>query len=358
MNRLDFYNEMILRENIRKAIRVVRKKRLAEARYVPGRAVGGPQRNPLVKAGGRHEKIPNYRYDPVNGVHVRIDYNPRLDYNDELDKAIAKLKQETSLEEAKLRNIIRAILKEDDSATDAPTMNTGGNALDQMLLNTNTLSELEKAYKTLTTAPEQRQSFRAHIINAVVKALGIERVSGLPNAADGAGEADGEADALGALEEAVRALFEAELSVGDTPEDEVEAAAPMLGQEPEKDEDPLESEREEFAAGVDIDDTEDKTGRNYALDAWNKVEKNVTEAYANLGNEADRKQYYDYLITNLKLYFDQWESQLEGTPEEPTTPEYEQEKDAETDIGGEEEMGMEEPMPEEGGEDELDFGGL
>ena len=39
MNRLDFYNEMLLRENIRKAIRVVRKKRLAEERYVPGRAV-------------------------------------------------------------------------------------------------------------------------------------------------------------------------------------------------------------------------------------------------------------------------------------------------------------------------------
>ena len=93
MNRLDFYNEMILRENIRKAIRVVRNKR-----------------------------------------------------------------QETLTEEAKLRKIIRNLIKEDDSATDAPTMNTGGNALDQMLLNTNTLSELEKAYKTLTTTPEQRQS--------------------------------------------------------------------------------------------------------------------------------------------------------------------------------------------------------
>ena len=33
MNRLDFYNEILLRENIRKAIRVVRKKRLAEYGY-------------------------------------------------------------------------------------------------------------------------------------------------------------------------------------------------------------------------------------------------------------------------------------------------------------------------------------
>ena len=74
MNRLDFYNEMILRENIRKAIRLVRNKR-----------------------------------------------------------------QETLTEETKLRNIIRNLISEDASETEGPTMNTGGNALDQMLLNTNTL---------------------------------------------------------------------------------------------------------------------------------------------------------------------------------------------------------------------------
>jgi hypothetical protein len=289
MNRIDFYNEMILRENVRKAIRFVRTKR-----------------------------------------------------------------QENLTEETQLRNIIRTLMNEDDSATEGPTMNTGGNALDQMLLNTNTLSELEKEYKTLTTDIEQRESFRAHIINAVVKALGIERVSGLPNAA-GEDEMGGEeAEAFEALQEAVRSLLEAELAVGDAPEEDVEAAAPKLGQEPEEADDPVETEREEFGTGVD--DAMDKTGRNYALNAWNKVEKNVTEAYANLGNEDDRKQYYDYLITNLKLYFDQWESELEGSPEEPTTPEYEAEKEAEGDIGGDE-MGMEEPMPEEGEED-LDFGGL
>ncbi len=289
MNRIDLYNEILLRENIRKMIRVVRNRR-----------------------------------------------------------------QKTLTEETGLRNIIRSILSEEDSATEGPTMNTGGNALDQMLLNTNTLSELEKEYKTLTTSAEQRTSFRSHIINAVVKALGIERVSGLPNAAEGGIEGGGEEEAFGALEEAVRALFEAELSVGDAPEEEVEAAAPKLGQEPEEAEDPVEAEREEFATGVEVEDAMDKTGRNYALNAWNKVEKNVTEAYANLGNEEDRKQYYDYLITNLKLYFDQWESELEGTPEEPTTPEYEQEKEAEGGLGGEEEMGME-PAPEE---EEMDFGGL
>jgi len=291
MNRIELYNEMILRENIRKAIRIVQTKR-----------------------------------------------------------------QGVLTEDNKLRALVRMLLKEEGSATEGPTMNTGGNALDQMLLNTNTLSELEKEYKTLTTSTDQRTSFRAHIINAVVKALGIERVSGLPNAAEDTAEDGGEGDPFEALEEAVRALREAELSVGSSPEDEVEADAPKLGQEEVDDADPMETERADFASGVDGGDDMDKTGRNYALNAWNKVEKNVVEAYANLGAEEDRKQYYDYLITNLKLYFDQWESELEGTPEEPTTPEYEAEKDAESatgDMGGEEM----EPMPAEGEED-LDFMGL
>lgn len=291
MNRIDLYNEIILRENIRKAIRIVQKKR-----------------------------------------------------------------QGFLTEEQRLRKLIRTLLNEEDAATEGPSLNTGGNALDQMLLNTNTLSELEKEFKTLTTSKEQRDSFRAHIVNAAVKALGVERAGGLPNATEDTGEAEGalaDESGLDELAEALNTLFEAELTMGDAPEEEVEAEAGALdalklGAEPEKEDDPAEAERSEFAAGVSGGEGLDKTGRNYALDAWNKVSKNVVEAYAKLGNDEDREQYYDYLITNLKLYFDTWESELEGTPEEPTTPEYEQEKDAEmtADVGGgefgeEEELGGE-----------------
>ena len=292
MNRIDLYNELILRENVRKALRIVQKKR-----------------------------------------------------------------QGILTEEQRLRNIVRSLLKE-DADTEGPSMNTGGNALDQMLLNTNTLDVLESEYKTLTTSPEQRLSFRAHIINAAINSLAPERVSGLPNAAEETSEPTTPAGGGGALDElteAVKALFEAELSIGDRPEEEVEASAPTAGPAAAEEEeaDPVEAEREEFAAGVEGGDL-DKTGRNYALDAWNKVTKNVVEAYAKLGNDEDREQYYDYLITNLKLYFDTWEQELEGTPEEPTTPEYEQEKEAQpsAEAGGEELGGM----PEEGGEEELDLG--
>jgi hypothetical protein len=44
--------------------------------------------------------------------------------------------------------------------------------------------------------------------------------------------------------------------------------------------------------------------------------------------------FYDYLIANLKLYFDKWDNEMSPTPpEEPTNDEYEQAKNPEEDPG-------------------------
>ena len=55
-------------------------------------------------------------------------------------------------------------------------------------------------------------------------------------------------------------------------------------------------------------------------------------------------------IKNLKLYFDRWEEEL-GEVEEPTTPEYEEEKSKQDELGGEElggeELGGAEEMSDE-----------
>ena len=37
-----------------------------------------------------------------------------------------------------------------------------------------------------------------------------------------------------------------------------------------------------------------------------------------------RKVYTEYLITNLKLYFDKFEDELQNTVQEPTSPSYQQ----------------------------------
>jgi hypothetical protein len=72
----------------------------------------------------------------------------------------------------------------------------------------------------------------------------------------------------------------------------------------------------------------DTTGRNVALDVFKRVETAIVDAYDLLDNDEDEEVFYDYLLTNLKLYMDKFEDDLKGSIDEPTTPEYEQEKDA------------------------------
>ena len=60
-----------------------------------------------------------------------------------------------------------------------------------------------------------------------------------------------------------------------------------------------------------------------------------------LSNPEDQEVFYDYLIANLKLYFDKFESELADTVSEPTNQAYDDAK--------------EEEAPEEGGEQELEL---
>ncbi len=52
------------------------------------------------------------------------------------------------------------------------------------------------------------------------------------------------------------------------------------------------------------------------------------DAYTILDDVKDKDLFYDYLITNLKLYFDKFEEEMSDIPEtEPSTPEYDAEKE-------------------------------
>ena len=106
---------------------------------------------------------------------------------------------------------------------------------------------------------------------------------------------------------------------------------------------------------IDAPQTGDMTGRNFAENTFNKIEKQIGEAYALLGDLEDKDVFYDYLITNIKLYFDKFEDELSRVLPEPTTPEYEKEKDeleSELDDGEEEAtFGLDDP---EALEDELE----
>jgi len=82
------------------------------------------------------------------------------------------------------------------------------------------------------------------------------------------------------------------------------------------------------------------TGRNFADDIYGKIETQIVDAYEMLGDEEDKKLYYDYLLTNLLLYFDKFEDELQVDVPDTTTPEYEEEKAA-ADSSEEDDAGLE-----------------
>ena len=310
MNRIEFYNELILREQIRKIIGIVSEKAKQEA-------------------------------------------------TKKLVESIVRKRQEKTVlsEEEKLRQVIRKLLIKEASGSHE---NTGVNYLDQMFKNTNIVDALKTGYQALTTDASQRESFRAHIVNAVVNYLAPERAMGKKNADEeviddpdaevqmGDSPEPADADPLAEAASALEKLMELEVNVGDAVG--IQDADEDKKIETEEPEEVEASEEEEFAQGLEgpVADMEDKTGRNAALETFKTVEKHIQKYYGMLGNEEDRTKFYDYLITNLKLYFNTFEEEMGAEPTEPTTPEYEQEVGAQAaqGQGDAEAVEVSEPAPE------------
>lgn len=78
--------------------------------------------------------------------------------------------------EAQLRSLVRNLIVEGQSAVAAVAKHdsTGINALEDLLKNTNVLSVLETGYKSLTTDMQQRESYKNHVLNAVKSSLAPE----------------------------------------------------------------------------------------------------------------------------------------------------------------------------------------
>ena len=201
------------------------------------------------------------------------------------------------LDETKLRRAIRTMLLE--AATEDPSAdvheNTGINTLKDLLKNTNLLQTLRESYKTLTTNDEQRRSFRAHIISWIKATLIPIRLNDQAPLQE---EIDIDIEPTAADQEK---FIDAE-DGGPKAEDEETA--------------PQDDELETLAG-------EDTTGRNKAERVYKSIEKSIIDYYAILDNEEDQEMYFDYLIANIKLYFDKWENEMSIAPEEPTNDEYE-----------------------------------
>ena len=229
---------------------------------------------------------------------------------------------QAQLDEQKLRGIIQKLieveeLKEalpDDKPT--PNKSTGINVLEDLLKKI--IPQLEIDFRQLTTSDEQRKSFRAHILNAVINTLTPTTVN--TQAGDVAAE-----------EEVEELAEEVDIEIGAEDDEkfiDIRTDAEKAEEEEEEEVDP----KEEFGAGVQ---GADETGRNVAFQSFNKVEGPIIDAYELLSNDEDQELFYDYLIANLKLYFDKFESELSATVEEPTNQAYETAKQQEP-MGDEE----------------------
>ena len=197
-----------------------------------------------------------------------MNQNEEKTLRENIRHMIRYVKQKRSNEEEQLRSVIRAFcgdeiqqLSERQVADNAPTPNksTGINVLEDLLKKI--IPVLETDYKLLTTDDQQRESFRAHIISAVVSTL--------------------------------------------TPVETNTKAG------------------EEAAEG----ETHDETGRNMAYQTFKKLETSVIDSYELLSNAEDQELFYDYLIANLKLYFDKFEGELSDSVAEPTNQAYDMAKD-------------------------------
>lgn len=205
-----------------------------------------------------------------------------------------------------LKNLIReCIIKEAKSnVADTVHASTGINVLEDLLKKI--VPSLEQDYKTLTSNEKQRESFRAHILNAISKTL---------TAADVNQNAGGENGNL-VRENNIPLVH----NLDSTPMKEVDVTIGNSEVNPgdEKkfidiNKKPKDSEEEDTftIAGKDV------TGRNMAQMTYDKIEKNIVDSYSVLSDPEDKKLFYDYLLANIKLYFSKFESEIETNIKEP-----------------------------------------
>ena len=227
---------------------------------------------------------------------------------------ISEKQDKKSLEELALRKAIRQVLKEGDISDVHPHRSTGINTLEDVLKKA--IPTLRMDFKRLTTDKKQRDSFRAHIINAVVDSLAPMKT----NDEFLQGQATGQPSPL--LDEPISANEEEQLQeFSDLEEANIEIDIEDEEKKIPVEDDDIPTEEETFGSGLE---DMDETGRNMAFTSYKKVSQYVLDAYDSLANPKDKEVFTEYLITNLKLYFDKFEDELQNTIEEPSSPSYQQ----------------------------------
>lgn len=239
---------------------------------------------------------------------------------------IRHVKQKKLDEEKQVRNALQTLIKlelnnmltesETSDADPAPNKSTGINVLEDLLKKI--IPVFRDDFKLMTTDENQRDSFRAHIVKAIVDTLTPVEINNQASAT---------------VSEDIDVTIN-----DDESETDMDKFIDIRTDAEKTEEEEPPDEREEFGKGLE---DADKTGRNMAFNTFKKVQTSVIDAYELLDNPEDQEIFYDYLIANTKLYFDKFEDDLAGTVPEPTNQAYQtavDDKSAETELS---------PTPEE-----------
>ena len=206
------------------------------------------------------------------------------------------------LEESQLRGVIRQLLiKEGRGKPEGGHKSTAINRLEKLLHNI--IDILEDDFKELATDKAQRDSFRAHIINAVQNTFEPEELAL-------------RADSGEELNERMKI----KVSGVDDPR---YLKVPRASKEDEDREEEEELKQKEDPEAVKKSDFiipgHDETGAEAAFLTYDKIETQIETAYSTLKNEEDRETFEDYMIANLKIYFDQFEEEMNPSIKEPAS---------------------------------------
>ena len=239
---------------------------------------------------------------------------------DHVRSRIKETLERKHLSEVAIRQVVRKILiKEAETGTEEPSEYTGINVLANLL--EKIIPIIEDDYKMLTTSLEQRESFRNHIVQAIKNSLRpLETVDDAEKKAIAVPENQTFDIKLGELLSEI--ILQEKVVIDLDPQDDGEEEKSIEGEFIDIDAD---SKEDEF---IEIDD-QNETGRNFAATTYKQVEKQIVDAYDMLADEKDQTLFYDYLLTNMLLYFDKFEDELQASLPTTTTPEYEKEKEKE-----------------------------
>lgn len=261
----------------------------------------------------------------------------------ERHNTILKEQRMMALHEKKIRSIIRGILLKEASDVnfEVTSQSTGINILAKAIKQISGI--LYKAYLTMTTSKSQRESFRAHILRNVVDLfIRVDLLSDTDEAKEGEESIEkaksAESTPLlkapeGVEDEEVPQELEEEIDIDVKDDEDVDAVQPKQTQKAEPNFAEMEKEQEK-ELGKQVKEKEfiqlpgeDPTGRNIAMETFPLISSAIAENYAILSLQKDKEDYKNYMLANLKAYFDQYEQKIAASVSEPYSAEYEKVKD-------------------------------